>query len=70
MIGVASQLGLCPNNRVSKESVPRYVVINVIYPFCVPQIFVQVFHPIFVFRWLRKDGPRAIAKLHLVSPAS
>ena len=69
MIGVAPQLGTCPNNRVSMESVSHHVAINDIYFLDVPQIVVQVFHHILVFRWLRKDGPRAIAKLHLVSPA-
>ena len=32
--------------------------------------YAKFIHSIFVFRWLRKDGPRAIAKLHLASPAS
>ena len=41
MIGVAPQLGTCPNNRVSMKSVPHHVVINVIHSLSVPQILVQ-----------------------------
>ena len=54
---------------VYHEVVPHRVVINVIYSLGVPQILVQDLYPIFVFRWLRKDGSRAFAKLYLTFPA-
>ena len=41
--------------------------IKTVYPLLYPSVCAKLAHPISVFRWLRKDGPRAFAKLHLAS---
>ena len=47
------------------ETVPHHVVIiSTIYPLCT-QVFVQNLFTLslLIFRWLRKDGPKAFVKL-------
>ena len=48
------------------KTVPLHVVIiSTIYPLLDPNIRAKLVHSTFAFRWLRRDGPRVIAKLHL-----